>query len=205
MKYAPASLALALGLVAVAQAASVPAPPANLVVCSRMADREQRLQCYDTQMAAMLAATNPAPAALPSPAVAPPAVAPAATPPAVASARAEPAPVASVPAPPSAVPPPAPTPEQRFGAEDMPSAARAKVEKADTTLESVITSIRQVKPKLWIIVLANGQIWMQEGTQITMFFKAGFDVRIEKGLLGDYRMSSTKIGAKNVVKITRIQ
>jgi hypothetical protein len=190
MKHAPVPLALAFGFLATAQAANAPSPPANLVVCSRMTDREERLNCYDTQMAAMLAAARPPPAAAPA---------------AVAGSKSEPAQVASVPAPPSAVPPPAPTPEQKFGSEDLSPAARAKVEKLDTVLLSSIASIRQVRAKLWIIVLGNGQIWMQEGTQITMFFRAGYDVRIEKGLLGDYRMSSAQIGEKNLVKVTRIQ
>jgi hypothetical protein len=195
MKHASVLFALAIGFIAAVQAANAPTPPADLVVCSRMPDREERLNCYDTRMAAMLAASSPAPAA------APPAVAASKSEPA--QVAAEPARVASVPAPPSAVL--APTPEQKFGSEDLSPAARAKVEKPDKVLLSTITSIREVRPKLWIIVLGNGQIWMQEGTQITMFFRAGYDVRIEKGLLGDYRMSSTRTGEKNMVKITRIQ
>jgi hypothetical protein len=190
MKHAPVPLALAFGFFAAAQAANAPTPPAELVVCSRMPEREERLNCYDARMAALLAASSPAPAAAPA---------------AVAAPKSEPARVASVPAPPSAVPPPAPSAEQRFGSEDLSLAARAKVEKPDNVLLSTITSIREVRPKLWIIVLGNGQIWMQQGTQITMFFRAGYDVRIEKGLLGDYRMSSAQIGEKNMVKITRIQ
>lgn len=72
-------------------------------------------------------------------------------------------------------------------------------------LQSTIASIREVRPKLWLIVLGNGQIWLQEGTQATMFFHAGYDVRIEEGLLGDFRMSTAQTGSKNVVKVTRVQ
>ncbi len=191
MKHAPLSLALFLGLTAAAQAANALSPPANLVVCSRMTDRDQRLNCYDAQMAAMLGTSNP-------PAVAPPAVAAAPSPQ---------APVANVPPPPTVVPAPAPpaTAEQRFGSEDLTPSARAKVEKPNTVLQSTIASIREVRPKLWLIVLGNGQIWLQEGTQATMFFHTGFDVRIEEGLLGDYRMSTAQTGGKNVVKVTRVQ
>ena len=154
-----------------------------------MSEPGERLKCYDTQMAAMLAASSP----------------PAATAPAVlAAAKTEPAAVAASPLP-KASPAAAPVAEQKFGADDLPPAARTKEEKSDTVLLSSIASIREVRPKLWIIVLANGQIWLQEGTQITVFFRAGYDVRIEKGLLGDYRMSSAQIGEKNMVKITRIQ
>jgi len=187
MKHAPLSLALFLGLTAAAQAATAPSPPANLVVCSRMADRDQRLNCYDAQMAAMLSASSP----------------PAPAPPAVAASPLPAPPVANMP--PPAVPAPAATAEQKFGAEDLAPSARAKVEKPNTVLQSTIASIREVRPKLWLIVLANGQIWLQEGTQATMFFHAGFDVRIEEGLLGDYRMSTAQTGSKNLVKVTRVQ
>ncbi len=80
------------------------------------------------------------------------------------------------------------------------------MDKPDKVLVSSIASIRQVRPKLWLIVLANGQIWLQDGTQITMFFRAGYEVRVEKGLLaGEYRMSTAETGAKNWVRVTRIQ
>ncbi len=99
----------------------------------------------------------------------------------------------------------APTAEQKFGADDLAPSARTKVEQPDTVMRSSIASIREVRPKLWIIVLANGQIWMQEGTQATMFFRAGFDARIDKALFGAYRMSTAQTGEKNWVKVTRIQ
>ena len=70
---------------------------------------------------------------------------------------------------------------------------------------SSIASIRQIRPKVFVITLANGQVWMQKGTQITMFFKAGYDARVEKGLFGDYRMSTAQTGDKYVVRVNRIQ
>lgn len=189
MKYASIPLVLAFFGLTAAQAASAPTPPANLVVCSRMSDPGERLKCYDTQMAGMLAATSP----------------PAATAPAVvAASKTEPAAVAASPKP-NATPAAAPTAEQKFGAEDLAPAARTKVDQPDTVLLSRITSIREVRPKLWIIVLANGQIWLQEGTQATVFFHAGYDARIDKALFGAYRMSTTQTGEKNWVKVTRIQ
>ncbi|HEY6457573.1 MAG TPA: hypothetical protein VIY90_20025 [Steroidobacteraceae bacterium] len=96
-------------------------------------------------------------------------------------------------------------PAAKFGADDLKLAARPKEAKSDRVLESVITSIHEARPKLFIIVLANGQIWMQEGTQITSFFKVGYDAHIERGLFGDYRMSTHQTGDKNMVKVTRIQ
>jgi hypothetical protein len=200
MKHALVLLALASCFVALGHAASTQAPPETMLACTRMSDPGERLRCYDTQMAAMGATV-----ATPSPAAAP--QGPVATAPktelAVAPPVAVPPAAASVP-PPSPVPPP--LAEQKFGAVDLPRTAREKVDQPEKLLLSSIASIRQVRPKLWLIVLANGQIWLQDGTQITMFFRAGYDVRIERGLLeGDYRMSTAQTGAKNWVKVTRVQ
>ncbi len=196
MKHAPLLLALASGLLTVGHTASAQAPPENLLVCTRMPDPAERLRCYDAQMSAMGAV------------VATPLL-PARPPPAVSAApKTELAAAAPAPAPPSAVaaPAPAPTAEQKFGADNLPPTARAKLAQPDKVLLSAIASIRQVRPKLWLIVLANGQIWLQEGTQITMFFRAGYEARIEKGLLeGDYRMSTIQTGAKNWVRVSRVQ
>jgi len=204
MKHAPIPLALAFWVLTAAHAASAPAPPANLVDCSQMSDPGERLKCYDTQMAAMKAAAGAAsvtpPAAGPS-AVSPPPVAAAAPKTQVPAAAAAPAP-----APASATAVTEPTPEQKFGAIDLPRVARDKVYKPDEALLSTIASIHQVRPKLWLIVLANGQTWLQDGTQITMFFRPGYDVRIEKGLLdGEFRMSTAQTGVKNWVRVSRIQ
>jgi hypothetical protein len=174
-----------------------------------MSDPGERLKCYDTQMAAMKAAAGrpsaAPPAAAAPPSVSPPPAAAAAPKPPVPPAAPSPAPAAS-PAPANATAEPALSAEQKFGAIDLPRTAREKVEKPDKVLLSTIASIREVRPKLWLIVLANGQTWLQDGTQITMFFRPGYEVRIEKGLLeGDFRMSTTQTGAKNWVRVSRVQ
>jgi len=162
-----------------------------------MVDPGERLRCYDSQMAAMgapLVAVPPASTQAPLPATPLPAT------PVPAAAPADRA-VASVAPPPA----PAPTPGAKFGEEDLKQSARTPQAEADKVLLSRITSIHEARPKLFIIVLANGQIWMQEGTQITMFFRPGYDVRIDKGLFGHYRMSTAQTGEKNWVTVTRIQ
>jgi len=181
MKYAPFLLALVSCLAIAGRAAGATKPPANLLVCSRMADPGERLQCYDTQMAAMGAAV----ANTPPPASAAPATATAVAPP---------------------PPPPAPTPQAKFGEDDLKLSARPKETEADKVLLSTITTIKLARPELYIIVLANGQIWMQENAaKTTMFFRAGYDVRIEKGLFGRYKMWTVQTGEKNWVSVTRIQ
>ena len=201
MKYAPLTLAVTFWVLTAAHAATAATPPANLVDCSQMADPGERLKCYDTQMAAMKAAAGRSAASPPSVNVPPPA---AAAPKAPAAAAASAAPKNNVA--PAAAAPPEPTPDEKFGAVDLPREAQAKVVPREKALVSTIGSIRQVRPKLWLISLANGQVWLQDGTQITMFFRPGYDVRIERGLLeGDYRMSTTQTGAKNWVHVSRVQ
>jgi hypothetical protein len=203
MKHAPLPIALTFWVLTAAHAAGAPTPPANLVDCSQISDPGERLKCYDTQMAAMKAAAG-ASATSPPAAAAPP---PVARPPAAAAAPKPAAPAVATPAAPAdTTPAPALTAEEKFGAVGLPRAKREKVEKADKVLLSTIASIREVRPKLWLIVLANGQTWLQDGTQITMFFRQGYDVRIEKGLLeGDFRMSTSQTGAKNWVRVSRVQ
>jgi len=191
MKHTILWLAVAAGVAGAAKAATAPVAPENLLACARMPDPGERLRCYDTQMAAMEA----------TPATAPPAAVEAAP-----RAQIIAPPVATAPPSPAAAPASAPTVEQKFGAESLPPTARSKVEQPDRVMRSTIASIKQVRPKLWLIVLANGQIWLQDGTQITMFFRAGYDVRIERGLMeGEYRMSTSQTGDKNWVKVSRVQ
>ena len=192
MKHAPIPLALTLLALTVAHAASAPTPPANLVVCSQVSDPGERLKCYDTQIPPP--STNSPSTGLP------PAV--------TAAPKGEPAPAPTNSAP-IVTPEAAPTAEQKFGAESLPSVAREKVVKSDRVLLSTIASVHEIRSevgsKIFNISLANGQLWRQEGTTITRFFRAGDDVRIEEGLLGDYRMSTSQTGAKNWVKVVRIR
>ena len=193
MKHAATLLGLSACLAAIGHAAT---PPAGFEACSQLTDAAQRLGCYDARMAEFKSqAAAPAATTMAAPAVrnvAPPAPAPAAAPMAAASMAASPA-------------SPPPPPAAKFGEDDLPLQARPKPAAADEVLLSSITSVRVVAPKVFVISLANGQVWRQSGTQMTMFFRPGNDVRIEKGMLGDYRMSTTQTGAKNWVRVTRIQ
>jgi hypothetical protein len=197
MKHASVLLALTIGLVAMTRAASAQTPPDSLRACARQPDPSARLQCYDAQMAAMGVAVATAP---PAATGAAPVVSATPAAPAAPSAAPPPPVVASV-----APTAPPPTAEQRFGMDDLKEAKRPPPAPAEKLLLATITSIKEVRPKVWVIGLSNGQIWLQEGTQITSFFKAGFDARIEKGLFSDYRMSTTQTGEKNMVRVTRLQ
>ena len=174
------------------------------------------MRCYDTQIATMNAPTQataspaapaaPAAAAAPSGRSAPPA-SPAATAPSVPSSPAESsaaAPAARASAAPAAAA--ANSPAAHFGEEYLPPPARPRSSEKEEALQSNITRVSEVGPSIYVIALANGQVWRQEGSaQIMMFFRVGDDVRIEKHALGSYHMSTKSTGAKNWVRVTRIQ
>jgi len=99
-------------------------------------------------------------------------------------------------------------PATQFGKDSMPEKLRPKESESERILLSRITAVREVRPNVFVIWLANGQIWQQEGaqrSQVAGFFRAGYDARIEKGALGSYQMATTATGLKNWVQVTRIQ
>jgi hypothetical protein len=183
MKNAVAIVALASCFTAVCRAASPTPVPENLLACGKLQDAGERVRCYDTQIAAM----NAQAAATAAPTVAPP-TAPRSTPTSAAV-----------------------TPEQsstaKFGEETLPPTARPKKRpQQETTLHSSITAMRAVGSQTYAISLSNGQVWRQEGaSHAALFFRVGDDVRIEKGALDSYHMSTAGTGSKNWVRVTRIQ
>jgi hypothetical protein len=197
MKNALALVALASCAATPCQAAS-PAPvPENLQACSKLTDVAERVRCYDTEIAKMNAAAAPARAAPTAPVAA--AATPAPATPSAKAATATAAATAPVAAPQSAA--------AKFGEETLPISAHPKARPPEeTTLLSSITALRTLSQEKYAISLANGQIWRQEeASQVSLFFRVGDSVRIEKGALGSYHMSTDKTGVKNWVRVTRVQ
>ncbi len=73
-------------------------------------------------------------------------------------------------------------------------------------MHSSIASLNEVRPKIYLIKLANGQVWRHEGIETMAFFSVGDDVTIQRHLLGSYHMYSPATGgATNWVRVTRIE
>jgi hypothetical protein len=213
MKNALALAALASCLTAESRAATAPPVPENLQACSKLADTGERVRCYDTEIAKMNAAaasgSAPGRAAPTAPVTAASPAAPTSpadsTKPAAARAASPGTATPSVAAP---APPSAPqSAAAKFGAETLPSTARpAPRPEEEMALLSSITAMRAVGQQKYAISLANGQIWRQEeASPISMFFRVGDSVRIQKGALGSYHMSTDTTGTKNWVRVTRVQ
>jgi len=193
MKNALAVVALASFISAACRAAG-PAPPVpdSLLACRKLQGEGERVRCYDAQIDRMSAAAATGPAVTRA--------APAPTAPQAAASQA-PATLAG-----SAAPKQADS-TARFGQETLPPTARPKPSpQEEAALLSSITALRQVARATYAISLANGQIWRQEeASDISLFFHVGDSVRIEKGSLGSYRLSTDKTGAKNWVRVSRLQ
>ena len=195
MKKTLAIVALASCVTALCRAANPPPVPENLLACRKLPDEGQRVRCYDAQIdKSASVASSPAPtqaaANVPMAAAAPagsavPALRGAAT---------------------TAAAPTQPGATARFGQETLPAASRPTQPHEETTLLSSIKGLRAVRPQQYAITLANGQVWRQtEASDIALFLHVGDDVRIEKGTLGSYRLSTSSTGAKNWVRVTRTQ
>jgi hypothetical protein len=183
MKNALAVLAVTSCIVPLCRAATPPPVPESLLACRKLQDDGERVRCYDAQIAKLAApgaGSAPARAAQTAPE-------PAAATPGAATAAASSA--------------------ARFGEETLPPAAQPKSRlPEETALLSSITALRKASSGTYTISLSNGQIWRQEeSSQVAQFLRVGDDVRIEKAALGSYHMSTSSTGAKNWVRVTRIQ
>lgn len=212
-------LALASCCTAAARAADPPAVPESLLACSKLEDPGDRVRCYDAQIAPSNASppATPAPSGASAPVTAPgalatspnavsPAAAPAPIAPAVAPAAAAVAPAAAVVPPKEPAAAPAITAKQ-FGSDSMPASARPLRQKQKPSpLLSSIKSLQTVgtAPR-YVISLANGQVWRQEGaSNATFFFRVGEDVRIEHGAFGSYHLFTSATGP-NWIQVIRVQ
>jgi hypothetical protein len=209
-------LAVALPVGAAAPADSVD----RLVGCADLADGQQRLACFDREVAPLRSARTagqPRPAA-PAPAPGPPpapaaAVLPApaaAPPPAPVVATGTPAP-ASVPAPPVASIPAA-TPALTitsdptgFGAEDLPLKNRPQSPQQTVALRATIAQLRESAPGEFLVTLDNGQIWRTDDTIRGRQLVIAEAVTISRASLGSYRMTRDAIDAKSWLRVRRVR
>lgn len=216
MKNALAIAILAVSFTSACLAQTSAPVPQNLLACSKVQDAAERVRCYDAQIAAMSSATatTPAPGATTAPsAAAASATAPAPRAPApAASSATAPAPRASASvgasaAAATAASAPAAAESARaaqFGQEELPQAARPPRNKEDESLSSRITALNVVGANKYLISLENGQVWRQkESDHIASFFHVGDDVRIERGMLGSYRLWAVSAGEKNWIAVLR--
>ena len=100
---------------------------------------------------------------------------------------------------------PAPS-ENQVGEEYLAPAARNAAPAKAITEHASIASLNEIRPKIYLIKLSNGQVWRHDGIETMAFFSVGDDVTIERYLFGSYHMSSPATGgATNWVRVTRVE
>ena len=192
------SLALTLSCTA-SWAADAPALPAKVAACGSIADAQQRVACYDREIAALskapTAATPVAPAAPPAArSVTPPAPP---SPPAAAA--------APVPAPAPAAKPAAPLASVlSFGQELISKKDRPDPKAPDQLLHAQVKDAREVRTGEYRITLDNGQVWSQSEPKFGFTLKAGDAITLGKAAMGSYRLWRDADGSKSWVRVTRI-
>ncbi len=182
-----ASLALlfALGTARAAELSDV-----ALKACRAEPDATRRLACYDRELdrvQAVVARSDPAPAAA-APIVAAPAAA---------------APAAAAPA---AAPPAVQTAEENFGRQGAMAREESDRKEMESRLldelQAKVTEIWTRSDGLMVVTLDNGQEWKQNRPDGFFRLKTGDTVKIQPAALGSFLMSSP---SKRSTRVTRVK
>lgn len=182
-------------LVAVAVSAQVSAAEApsidRLVDCAAIGAAQERLACFDREVAPFARVRSAAAAPVPTPPqVAPPASkAPAvpAPPPATSTGTA---------APPSAA---------SFGEDSLASKSRKDSTQAPEALHAKIERLRPAGTGVFLVYLDNGQTWRHEDESNGSYLREGEAVTITKASLGTYRLTRDAGSSKNWIRVTRVR
>jgi hypothetical protein len=92
-----------------------------------------------------------------------------------------------------------------FGTESLKQDRAARPPPGPSTLTDRITAIREVRPSLFSISLANGQVWRQMESTSYLPLEVGDPVRITKSNLGAYTMTRDKEGRQGAIQVVRIE
>jgi hypothetical protein len=175
--------------------------PAALQACVRITEDSERLACFDREIAALSAASQPAAIAATAGADAAAAASAAAAPSAKAAA---PAPSAAAPAASAAAPL---TPQEEMG---LSAAGIRKLEvekgigpeaKPPKELTAHLASVSRNSAGREVFTLDNGQVWRQSETRARFEAHAGDAVKIAPGALGSFWLSTDVHNQTRVVRV----
>jgi hypothetical protein len=196
----------------------------RLVDCADLSDGQQRLACFDREVAplrsartagqprppvpapARAAAPAPSPTPAPAAAVQPVPAAPSAPPVATATPAHAALPAPSV----ASASPSAPaltitSDPTGFGAEDLPMKSRPQAPQQAVALRATIAQLRQSAPGEFMVTLDNGQVWRTDDTIQGRQLAVADAVTISRASLGSYRMTRDAIDAKSWLRVRRVR
>jgi hypothetical protein len=172
-------------------------------VLFRSQDAQQRLACFDREIALTRKSAATAAPAAPSPAQVP---VPAASRESRSTRPAAPASSAQISAP---VPAPAPTAATRaapsFGEEQLSPKDRPTASEDPQALHARIASLREVEPSTYLVTLDNGQAWRHEDSRLGPYLREGEAITISKGSLGTYRLTRDDGQSRNWIRVKRVR
>lgn len=193
-KYALCLLIWAAAL-PLADAAS-PAGLDGLIRCAALGEPQQRLACFDREIAPHVAAQRPGTSTVPLAAAAP--------------AFAAPAPAAPIVAQPSASQPPlqpptaSPAPTRALGVEQLPVDRQPARQAEELALSARITALDKAG-SAFFVSLDNGQVWRHENSTLGEYLKMGESVTITRAAMGSYRLTRDAGQAKNWIRVSRVR
>jgi len=91
-----------------------------------------------------------------------------------------------------------------FGEDDLVK-AQTKTENEETKLTATVTAIRKTRSGKYVFDLDNGQTWRQlqsDSTRMYLPRKPGFQIELEKGVLGSYFLR--RVGKKQSMRVQRL-
>ena len=92
----------------------------------------------------------------------------------------------------------------RLGEEHLDRPETEKQEKKDEVFHATVIEVSEGRNEILYFHFANGQVWRQNEARTLTYPKSGkFDIKITRGMMGDYRM---RIGDNGrMVRIRRVQ
>jgi hypothetical protein len=101
--------------------------------------------------------------------------------------------------------PEAPVSSPQFGQESLARKARPVADSEPSSLTSKVTGLRPVDVGISLITLENGQVWRQQEPARDFYANVGDTVRIEKGVLGSFRLVKEGRGGGRWVRVARLK
>jgi hypothetical protein len=181
--------------------AASPAGLDGLIRCAALDEPQQRLACFDREIAPHVAAQRPLTSTVPLATATPVVVAP------VVAAPAPAAPIvarASAPQPPVQPPSASPAPTRALGDEQLPVDRQSARQAEELALTARITGLDKAG-SAFFVSLDNGQVWRHENSAQGEYLKMGESVTITRAALGSYRLTRDAGQAKNWIRVSRVR
>ncbi|MEY2854524.1 MAG: hypothetical protein RL030_1656 [Pseudomonadota bacterium] len=169
--------------------AAAPAVLDGLIRCAAQVEPQQRLACFDREIAPHVVAQRPATSTAPLATAAPAPAAPI---------------VAQASAPLPQLPAATPAPTRALGEEQLPVDRQPVRQAEELALTARITSLDKAG-SAFFVSLDNGQVWRHENSAQGEYLKMGESVTITRAALGSYRLTRDAGQAKNWIRVSRVR